>query len=145
MRNFLAVLVVWNFAFVLIQFPKPLRTTYEHASVPFTSGEWHTVYLAVFLLLMLVLFPLSFLMNRIVDRLEIGRFFIKLGLYVTVCSLIWMFVDPYFIFFYEMIAVVALFAVLYEWLGKLSRNVLHKIVIGVLAFSLLVAFILFGI
>lgn len=131
MRNFSAVLIAWNLAFIIVF----LRFSPQE--------EWHTIYLAVFLLLMLIPFPLSFLINRMVDQLELGRFFIKLGLYISVCSFVWIFFDPYFIFFYEGIVVVISFAILYEWLGRLPQKLLHNLVKGGLLVSFLLAFILY--
>ncbi|WP_226577885.1 hypothetical protein [Halobacillus litoralis] len=137
MRNFLAVLVVWNLSF-LMMLPR-FTTSPGDTYFQFSMEDIHGVYIGLFLLLLLVLFPLSLVINRMVERMEIGRFFIKVGLYLPACAAVWMILNPYFTFGYEMIVMVVLFAITHELLFKFSQGTVKKMVKGGLLSSFIIA------
>ncbi|MEC3884784.1 hypothetical protein VKA52_13705 [Halobacillus sp. HZG1] len=141
MRNFLAVLIVWNLAFLMLlpRFTTSPGIPYDKHYFEFPLEEIHGTYIALFLLLLVVLFPLSLVINKMVKRLEVGKFFIKLGLYLPLCSTVWILFFPYLTFGNEMIIVVVSFAMIYELLGKLNQQTIKKLVKAALAVSFVVA------
>lgn len=98
-------------------------------------------YVFIFPGLLIVAFPFSFLINKVANRFEIGRFFIGFGMYMVLASIVTLLLLPLLFYFsFVVILVAMLFAVSMEVTKYIPDRFVSKSILISASSALLILF-----